>query len=295
MPPEQVNAPAPLQPETAKPVPFWKRKIVWIPVLAIIIFVGWGQYLLVQESKTGVSSGSDNSGPTRDVFAANCGAFSLVLHEQLRINRFEGSGESFSLIYKTADKTETLFNEPETFRADYPVIPPLHTKVPNMLFENLIPENIKDRVHLRTVFVSPQRFSKADFDNIGNCLKENLNNFDTARKNHLERYDLPRGTFRFVAVAYVDQKDFENFVDTLNTQPFFDEGRGENNGGTYVQNDGAVTSVSRGYLGSVFDLIPAESTSSLKYETLKNQSGESLGQYLQVLASNLANYDGQPR
>ena len=295
MPPEQASAPPLIQSEVPNPVPFWKRRTVWIPVLVIIIFIGWGQYLLVQESKTGVSSGSDNSGPTRDVFAANCGTFSLVLHEQLRINRFEGSGESFSLTYKTADKTETLFTEPETFRADYPVLPPLNTKVPITLFEGLTSENVKDGAHLRTVFVSPQRFSKTDFDSIENCLKENLSNFHNARKSHLERYDLPIGTFRFVAITYADQKDFEIFVDTFNTQPFFDEGRGENNGGTYVHNDGAVTSISRGYLGNVFDLIPRENNSPLKFETLKNQDGETLGSYLQRLASNLVNYDGQPR
>jgi hypothetical protein len=47
MPPEQVNAPVPLQPEVAKPIPLWKRKIVWIPaaiLIAILLLAGfWPQ------------------------------------------------------------------------------------------------------------------------------------------------------------------------------------------------------------------------------------------------------------
>lgn len=43
-----MNAPAPIQPETAKPVPFWERKIVWIS-LAVIILLGAGTYFFVYQ------------------------------------------------------------------------------------------------------------------------------------------------------------------------------------------------------------------------------------------------------
>ncbi|MEY4747097.1 MAG: hypothetical protein RLZZ416_146 [Candidatus Parcubacteria bacterium] len=39
MPPEQANTPAPIQPETMKPVPFWKLKKVWIPAVILMLVV----------------------------------------------------------------------------------------------------------------------------------------------------------------------------------------------------------------------------------------------------------------
>ena len=39
MPPEQVNTPIPMQPEAAKPAPFWKRKIIWIPLVVVLVLI----------------------------------------------------------------------------------------------------------------------------------------------------------------------------------------------------------------------------------------------------------------
>jgi len=49
MPPEQVNAPAPVQPDTAPVVPLWERKGVWIP-LAVAILLGGGVYFISQNA-----------------------------------------------------------------------------------------------------------------------------------------------------------------------------------------------------------------------------------------------------
>jgi len=47
MPPEQVKTPAPTQqPEMVEPAPFWRRKIVWASLLAIIL-IGGGIYFFV--------------------------------------------------------------------------------------------------------------------------------------------------------------------------------------------------------------------------------------------------------
>jgi|GEM_PF-4962473 len=282
--PQQVSTPPLIQPDVPKPVPFWKRKLVWVSILVIIVFAGL------------ISSGSDNSEPTKDVFAADCGAFSLVLHEDLRINRFEGSSENLSLVYKSVEKNEILFEEDSLsfITQDFLIPPPLHTKAPYTLFENLTSEIPQEDAALRTVYVSPERFSRADFDSIGNCLEQNLNNFDAARKDHLKRFDIGHNNFRFVAAAYSDKKELEDFISNFNHGPLFREGRPGDYQGVYVHNTGVVTRNGR-YIGNVFDLIPAGNNSPLKYETVKNDNGAPLGSYLETLATNLANYDGQPQ
>ena len=39
MPPEQTHTPSPIQPEAAKPTPFWSRKIVWIPLVIVLVLI----------------------------------------------------------------------------------------------------------------------------------------------------------------------------------------------------------------------------------------------------------------
>ena len=58
MPPEQVNGPAPTQPEMVKSVAFWERKMVWIS-LAVFILLGAGGYYMVQQ-QTLLQTASDN-------------------------------------------------------------------------------------------------------------------------------------------------------------------------------------------------------------------------------------------
>jgi hypothetical protein len=50
MPPQQVNPLPPIQAqEIAAPIPFWKQKVVWIP-LVILILIGGGVYMLLPQS-----------------------------------------------------------------------------------------------------------------------------------------------------------------------------------------------------------------------------------------------------
>ena len=49
MPPQQVNVPAPIQPESVKPISFFERKVVLVSVI-VIILLGAGAYFVVHQS-----------------------------------------------------------------------------------------------------------------------------------------------------------------------------------------------------------------------------------------------------
>ena len=237
---------------------------------------------------------------SRDVYTADCGESSLTLREYVLINRFEGSGEGgLDLLYASATTTATLFSEASHgFSDNYPILPPLNTKVPSILFEKLTPETLKGKIALRTVYVSPQTFSREEFNNISACLGKNLDNFYTARNNYLKKFGIGRYPFRFVAVTYVDQKDLEDYIHQLNAVSVFTfasigAARNVVIDNVYMEDNGVVLSVRRGYLGSVFDLIPLDNKSPLNGESATDNQGEALWHHLQDVAANLVNYDGR--
>src|SRR3989344_1198574 len=58
MPLEQVNTPASIPPGVTKPIPFWKRRIVWVP-LAVLILLG-GAYFFLNSHPFPAISGVSN-------------------------------------------------------------------------------------------------------------------------------------------------------------------------------------------------------------------------------------------
>lgn len=50
MPPEQINAPPPVQPEASMATTFWQRKAVWVPLAVVLVFGGGAYYVAYQLS-----------------------------------------------------------------------------------------------------------------------------------------------------------------------------------------------------------------------------------------------------
>lgn len=76
MPPQHVNTPAPIQSEATKPVPFWKRKIVWISALLITLVAEPFVWVLFDNTFGDILSGHY----TCNFFdsSSSCGLFELI-------------------------------------------------------------------------------------------------------------------------------------------------------------------------------------------------------------------------
>lgn len=236
------------------------------------------------------------SGPSKksfDILSVDCGSFFLTLREDARLNWFEGNAASYQLLYTTPRATKSILEVSPSMMSGSVVPPPVNTRIPIKVFERPVKVPSQSHVAVITIYLDPHTYSRSEFDQIGTCIEKKRAEIEMSYTNNPNRYGSVK-YLRFSAVAYVNESDLKAYIHSRNVVPSFSESSGTNNpDDLFVEDNGAVTSRKRGYLGSVFDvIIPGASSEILLSETATNSQGQTLPSFLEQLGEQLKNYDG---